>query len=91
MMQCLKQWEQTHACARRPAEALWLADVGGSMRTRKPIDDPPTTLTQTLNPQCIGYPLSDAQILQLLAICLKAKPMTACGSPSALCRLQAPS
>ena len=32
-MQCLKQWEQTHACARRPAEALLLADVGGSMRT----------------------------------------------------------
>ena len=33
----------------------------------KPIDAPPTTLLETLKPKCIGYPLSDAQILQLLA------------------------
>ena len=34
---------------------------------RKPIDAPPTTLLETLKPKCIGYPLSDAQIQQLLA------------------------
>ena len=32
----------------------------------KPIDSPPAMLPETLKPKRIGYPLSDAQILQLL-------------------------
>ena len=46
----------------------------------KPIDAPPTTLLETLKPKCIGYPLSDAQILQLLANLSQGEAQTACGS-----------
>ena len=66
-MQCLAQWEQGSRMRQTSRQKLygflnWAVQRGHL----KPIYFPPTTLPETLKPKRIGYPLSDAQILQLL-------------------------
>jgi len=52
--------------ADQKSEALLLPRLGGAKRSPKPIYFQPATLPEVLKPRRIGYPLSDAQILQLL-------------------------
>ena len=66
-MQCLAQWEQGSRMRQTSRQKLygflnWAVQRGHL----KPIYAPPATLPETLKPKRIGYPLSDAQILQLL-------------------------
>lgn len=66
-MQCLKQWEQGSRMRQTSRQKLfgflnWAVQRGHL----KPIYSPPAVLPETLKPKRIGYPLSDAQILQLL-------------------------
>ena len=66
-MQCLKQWEQGSRMRQTSRQKLygflnWAVQRG----YLKPIYAPPATLPETLKPKRIGFPLSDAQILQLL-------------------------
>ena len=66
-MQCLAQWEQgtrmRQICRQKLYSFLNWAVQRGYL---KPIYSPPATLPETLKPKRIGYPLSDAQILQIL-------------------------
>ncbi|MCB4427428.1 tyrosine-type recombinase/integrase [Synechococcus sp. MU1643] len=66
-MQCLAQWEQgtrmRQMCRQKLYSFLNWAVQHGHL---KPIYFPPATLPETLKPKRIGYPLSDAQILQIL-------------------------
>ena len=66
-MQCLAQWEQgtrmRQMCRQKLYSFLNWAVQRGHL---KPIYSPPATLPETLKPKRIGYPLSDAQILQIL-------------------------
>ena len=50
----------------KSSEAIWLLDCAVQRGYIKPIYSPPAALPETLKPKRIGYPLSDAQILQLL-------------------------
>lgn len=66
-MQCLRQWEQGSRMRQTSRQKLygflnWAVQRGHL----KPIYAPPATLPETLKPKRIGFPLSDAQILQLL-------------------------
>ena len=66
-MACLKQWEQGSRMRQTSRQKLygflnWAVQRG----YLKPIYSPPAALPETLKPKRIGYPLSDAQILQLL-------------------------
>ena len=66
-MQCLAQWEQGSRMRQTSRQKLygflnWAVQRGHL----KPIYASPATLPETLKPKRIGYPLSDAQILQLL-------------------------
>ena len=66
-MQCLAQWEQGSRMRQTSRQKLygflnWAVQRGHL----KPIYSPPASLPETLKPKRIGYPLSDAQILQLL-------------------------
>ena len=66
-MQCLAQWEQGSRMRQTSRQKLygflnWAVQRGHL----KPIYSPPATLPEVLKPKRIGYPLSDAQILQLL-------------------------
>ena len=66
-MKCLAQWEQGSRMRQTSRQKLygflnWAVQRGHL----KPIYAPPATLPETLKPKRIGYPLSDAQILQLL-------------------------
>ena len=67
-MQCLAQWEQGSRMRQTSRQKLygflnWAVQRGHL----KPIYAPPATLPETLQPTRIGYPRSDAQILQRLA------------------------
>ncbi|MDC3049001.1 site-specific integrase [Synechococcus sp. AH-736-A19] len=66
-MECLKQWEQGSRMRQTSRQKLYgflnWAVLRGHL---KPIYSPPASLPETLKPKRIGYPLSDAQILQLL-------------------------
>ena len=66
-MQCLAQWEQgtrmRQMCRQKLYSFLNWAVQRGHL---KPIYSPPATLPETVKPKRIGYPLSDAQILQIL-------------------------
>ena len=66
-MTCLAQWEQgsrmRQTCRQKLYGFLNWAVQRGHL---KPIYAPPATLPEVLKPKRIGYPLSDAQILQLL-------------------------
>ena len=66
-MQCLAQWEQgtrmRQMCRQKLYGFLNWAVQRGHL---KPIYSPPATLPETVKPKRIGYPLSDAQILQIL-------------------------
>ena len=64
---CLKQWEQGSRMRQTSRQKLygflnWAVQRGHL----KPIYSPPATLPEVLKPKRVGYPLSDAQILQLL-------------------------
>ena len=66
-MQCLAQWEQGSRMRQTSRQKLygflnWAVQRGHL----KPIYAPPAILPETLKPKRIGYPLSDAQILQML-------------------------
>ena len=66
-MACLKQWEQGSRMRQTSRQKLygflnWAVQRG----YLKPIYSPPAALPETLKPKRIGYPLSDAQILQIL-------------------------
>ena len=66
-MVCLAQWEQGSRMRQTSRQKLygflnWAVQRGHL----KPIYAPPATLPEVLKPKRIGYPLSDAQILQLL-------------------------
>ncbi|ABB35455.1 site-specific integrase [Synechococcus sp. CC9605] len=66
-MQCLAQWEQGSRMRQTSRQKLygflnWAVQRGHL----KPVYSPPAALPETLKPKRIGYPLSDAQILQLL-------------------------
>ena len=66
-MQCLKQWEQGSRMRQNSRQKLygflnWAVQRGHL----KPIYAPPATLPEVLKPKRVGYPLTDAQILQLL-------------------------
>ena len=66
-MQCLAQWEQGSRMRQTSRQKLygflnWAVQRGHL----KPIYSPPAALPEVLKPKRIGYPLSDAQILQLL-------------------------
>ena len=66
-MQCLKQWEQGSRMRQTSRQKLygflnWAVQRGHL----KPIYSPPAALPEVLKAKRIGYPLSDAQILQLL-------------------------
>ena len=61
-------------------EAQWLPELGIQFGHLKPTYAPPATLPETLKPNRIGYPLSNAQILQLLTTFLMARCMNADGS-----------
>ena len=66
-MECLKQWEQGSRMRQTSRQKLygflnWAVQRGHL----KPIYSPPAALPETLKPKRIGYPLRDAQILQLL-------------------------
>ena len=66
-MAALAQWEQGSRMRQTSRQKLygflnWAVQRGHL----KPIYSPPATLPETLKPKRIGYPLSDAQILQLL-------------------------
>ena len=66
-MAALAQWEQGTRMRQISRQNLygflnWAVQRGHL----KPIHSPPSTLPETLQPKRIGYPLSDAQILQLL-------------------------
>ena len=66
-MQCLKQWEQGSRMRQTSRQKLygflnWAVQRGHL----KPIYAPPATLPEVLKPKRVGYPLTDAQILQLL-------------------------
>ncbi|WP_115025148.1 site-specific integrase [Synechococcus sp. UW69] len=66
-MECLKQWEQGSRMRQTSRQKLygflnWAVQRGHL----KPIYSPPASLPETLKPKRIGYPLSDAQLLQLL-------------------------
>ena len=66
-MECLKQWEQGSRMRQTNRQKLYgflnWAVQRGHLKT---IYSPPASLPETLKPKRIGYPLSDAQILQLL-------------------------
>ena len=66
-MQCLQQWEQgsrmRQMCRQKLFSFLNWAVQRGYL---KPIYSPPATIPETVKPKRVGYPLSDAQILQLL-------------------------
>ena len=64
---CLKQWEQGSRMRQTSRQKLygflnWAVQRGHL----KPIYSPPAALPETLKPKRVGYPLTDAQILQLL-------------------------
>ena len=64
---CLQQWEQGTRMRQTARQKLygflnWAVQRGHL----KPIYSPPAALPETLKPKRVGYPLSDAQILQLL-------------------------
>ncbi|ABB26407.1 possible phage integrase family [Synechococcus sp. CC9902] len=64
---CLQQWEQGSRMRQTSRQKLygflnWAVQRGHL----KPIYSPPATLPEVLKPKRVGYPLSDAQILQLL-------------------------
>jgi integrase len=64
---CLQQWEQGSRMRQTSRQKLygflnWAVQRGHL----KPIYSPPSTLPEVLKPKRVGYPLSDAQILQLL-------------------------
>jgi len=64
---CLKQWEQGSRMRQTSRQKLygflnWAVQRGHL----KPIYSPPVALPEVLKPKRVGYPLSDAQILQLL-------------------------
>ena len=66
-MVCLAQWEQGSRMRQTSRQKLygflnWAVQRGHL----KPIYAPPATLPEVLKPKRIGYPLSDAQILQVL-------------------------
>ena len=66
-MAALAQWEQGTRMRQISRQNLygflnWAVQRGHLM----PIQSPPSTLPETLKPKRSGYPLSDAQILQLL-------------------------
>ena len=66
-MQCLAQWEQGSRMRQTSRQKLygflnWAVQRGHL----KPIYSPPAALPEILKSKRIGYPLSDAQILQLL-------------------------
>ena len=66
-MQCLAQWEQGSRMRQTSRQKLygflnWAVQRGHL----KPIYSPPASLPEVLKAKRIGYPLSDAQILQLL-------------------------
>ena len=66
-MACLAQWEQGSRMRQTSRQKLygflnWAVQRGHL----KPIYSPPATLPEVLKQKRIGYPLSDAQILQLL-------------------------
>ena len=66
-MACLAQWEQGSRMRQTSRQKLygflnWAVQRGHL----KPIYAPPATLPEVLKPKRIGYPLSDAQILQVL-------------------------
>ena len=66
-MQCLAQWEQGSRMRQTSRQKLygflnWAVQRGHL----KPIYSPPAALPEVLKAKRIGYPLSDAQILQLL-------------------------
>ena len=66
-MACLSQWEQGSRMRQTSRQKLygflnWAVQRGHL----KPIYSPPAALPEVLKPKRIGYPLSDAQILQLL-------------------------
>ena len=66
-MQCLKQWEQGSRMRQTSRQKLygflnWAVQRGHL----KPVYAPPATLPEVLKPKRVGYPLTDAQILQLL-------------------------
>ena len=66
-MECLRQWEQGSRMRQTSRQKLygflnWAVQRGHL----KPIYSPPASLPETLKPKRIGYPLGDAQILQLL-------------------------
>ena len=64
---CLQQWEQGSRMRQTSRQKLygflnWAVQRGHL----KPIYSPPAALPETLKPKRVGYPLTDAQILQLL-------------------------
>ncbi len=64
---CLQQWEQGTRMRQTARQKLygflnWAVQRGHL----KPIYSPPAALPETLKPKRVGYPLTDAQILQLL-------------------------
>ena len=64
---CLQQWEQGSRMRQTSRQKLygflnWAVQRGHL----KPIYSPPAALPEVLKPKRVGYPLSDAQILQLL-------------------------
>ena len=64
---CLQQWEQGSRMRQTSRQKLygflnWAVQRGHL----KPIYSPPVALPEVLKPKRVGYPLSDAQILQLL-------------------------
>ena len=66
-MECLRQWEQGSRMRQTSRQKLygflnWAVQRGHL----KPIYSPSAALPETLKPKRIGYPLRDAQILQLL-------------------------
>ena len=66
-MACLSQWEQGSRMRQTSRQKLygflnWAVQRGHL----KPIYAPPATLPEVLKPKRVGYPLTDAQILQLL-------------------------
>ena len=66
-MQCLAQWEQGSRMRQTSRQKLYgFLNWAVQREHLKPIYAPPAILPETLKPKRIGYPLSDAQILQLL-------------------------
>ena len=66
-MTCLSQWEQGSRMRQTSRQKLYAFLNWAVQRGHlKPIYSPPAALPEVLKPKRIGYPLSDAQILQLL-------------------------